>query len=141
MSEPEEDQAVQNLERSAVSVKRLRRAVESQQLRLDPAAGEQIRVALEDQMSKVDSWVSRAGGLTVNAPLGENPVAEAMATKFANRAEGTGRSFNDALRKYREVLEEARDAINAAMRTYERADEYAADSFRKIADDAFQRPV
>ncbi|MEV0696496.1 hypothetical protein AB0I53_01045 [Saccharopolyspora sp. NPDC050389] len=141
MTEPEEFQAVRNLERSVVGVKRLRQAVESQQLRLDPESGEQIRTALEDQMCKVDSWVSRAGGLTGNAPLGENPVGEAMAAKFANRAEGTGRSFNDALKKYREVLEEARDAIKAAMRTYERADEDAAESFRKIANDAIQNPM
>lgn len=141
MSEPEEVQVTRNLARSAASVRQLSQAVESQQLRLDPEAGERIRITLEDQMSTVDAWVSRAGALTTNAPLGENPVGEAMAMKFANRAEGTGRSFNDALKKYREVLEEARDAINAAMRTYEHADETAADSFRKIANEATPNPM
>ncbi|KAA5836293.1 hypothetical protein ABT337_14755 [Saccharopolyspora hirsuta] len=138
MSEAEEVRATRTLARSAASIKELRRAVESNDLRLDPAAGEQIRTALEDQMSTVDGWLSRASGLTANAPLGQNPVGQAMAAKFASRAEGGENSFSDVLTKYRAVLEEARDAINAAMRTYEQADERAADDFRKIADDAFR---
>ncbi|MER7015165.1 hypothetical protein ABT324_27355 [Saccharopolyspora sp. NPDC000359] len=123
------------LARSAVSIRELRRAVESNDLRLDPSAGEQIRSALEAQMSTVDAWLNRANGLTANAPLGQNPVGQAMAVKFASRAQGGENSFSDVLAKYRAVLEEARDAINAAMRTYEQADERAADDFRKIADE------
>ncbi|GAA4611061.1 hypothetical protein [Saccharopolyspora hordei] len=137
MSEVEELQATRTLARSAASVRELRRAVESDDLRLDPAAGEQIRAALEDQMSAVDAWLARARGLTTAAPLGMNPVGQAMAAKFAGRAEGDENSFTEVLTKYRAVLEEARDAINAAMRTYEQADERAADDFRKITDQAF----
>ncbi|MGW1681914.1 hypothetical protein [Saccharopolyspora sp. NPDC002376] len=138
MSEPEEVQATRTLARSAAGIKQLRQAVESQDLRLEPAAGEQLREALEDQMSTVDEWLRRANGLTGNAPLGQNPVGQAMAVKFATRAQGGENSFTDVLTQYRAVVEEARDAINEAMRTYRDADEHAADDFRKIADAAFQ---
>lgn len=132
MSEAEEAQATRALARSTASIKQLRQAVELQQLRLDPAAGDQIRTALEDQLSTVDGWLSRAGGLAWQAPLGQNPVGEAMAVKFATRADGGDNSFTAALGQYREVLEEARDAIVGAMRTYREADQTAADSLRKL---------
>jgi hypothetical protein len=132
MSEAEAEQASHTLSRSVAAVGSLRRAVESQDLRLNPAAGEQISAALEDHLAAVDGWLARADNLARHAPLGQNPVGEAMAAKFAGRANGDENSFVGVLKRYREVLEGARDAVNDAMRTYQHADEHAADSFQKL---------
>ncbi|MFI0464831.1 hypothetical protein ACH347_12190 [Saccharopolyspora sp. 5N102] len=132
MSEDVEERAKLALVRSVSGVRHLRKAVESEGLRLDPAAGAEIRSALEDQLSTVDDWLARSASLTQHAPLGQNPVGEAMAAKFAKRAEGDENSFTAVLTSYREVLEEARDAIVAAMREYRDIEEHVSDSFRKL---------
>lgn len=122
------EQASRMVARSAVEVGTLKRAVESQQLRLDPAAGEQIRSMLDEHIAKVDAWLRQTGDLARHAPLGENPVGTAMAEKFASRADGDETSFAGVLRRYREVLQEAQDAVGDAMRTYHEVDAHAADS-------------
>ncbi|MBB5154380.1 hypothetical protein [Saccharopolyspora phatthalungensis] len=132
MNNAEPEQASRALARSVAAVSSLRHAVESRNLGLDPETGGQIRAALEDHLTTVDGWLSRAGDLARHAPLGQNPVGTAMAAKFANRADGDETSFTEVLNRYREVLESARDAINDAMRTYRETDERAADSLRKI---------
>ncbi|MEU5852524.1 hypothetical protein [Saccharopolyspora shandongensis] len=132
MSEDVEERAQLALVRSVSGVRQLRNAVESGGLRLDPAAGAEIRSTLEDQLSTVDEWLTRSASLNQQAPLGQNPVGEAMAAKFANRAEGDENSFTAVLKSYREVLEEARDAIVAAMREYRDIEERVSDSFRKL---------
>ncbi|MEV5537009.1 hypothetical protein AB0L13_09110 [Saccharopolyspora shandongensis] len=132
MSEDVEERAQLALVRSVSGVRQLRNAVESGGLRLDPAAGAEIRSALEDQLSTVDEWLTRSASLNQHAPLGQNPVGEAMAAKFATRAEGDENSFTAVLKSYREVLEEARDAIVAAMREYRDIEERVSDSFRKL---------
>lgn len=132
MNETEAERASLALAQSVAAADSLRHAVESLDLRLDPEAGEQICAALEDHLATVDEWLSRASNLARHAPLGQNPVGEAMAAKFANRANGDDNSFGAVLKRYREVLEGARDAVSDAMRTYRQADEHAADSFRKL---------
>ena len=126
------EQASRVLVKSTAEVGALRQAVESQGLRLDPAAGEQILAALDEHRTKVDAWLKQAGAPARHAPLGENPVGTGMAAKFANRAEGHEHSFSGVLQRYREVLDEAYDAVRDAMRTYREADNSAADSFRKL---------
>ncbi|WP_249028288.1 hypothetical protein [Saccharopolyspora spinosa] len=83
-------------------------------------------------MSAVDDWLAKSASLNQHAPLGQNPVGEAMSAKFATRADGHENSFNAVLTRYREVLEAARDAIVDAMRVYREIEENASDSFRKL---------
>lgn len=106
--------------------------MKSQGLRLDPVAGAEIRAALEDQLSAVDDWLARSASLNQHAPLGKNPVGEAMAAKFATRADGHENSFNAVLKRYRQVLEGALDAIVSAIREYREIEERVSDSFRKL---------
>lgn len=131
MNKPDE-QASQSLAESTASVAAMRDAVESLDLKLDPEAGESIRSALDERLTSVDSWLSQARNLARQAPLGENPVGTAMAEKFAGRAEGGEYSLVAVLTRYREVLVDARDAIESAMRTYRETDERVADSFQKL---------
>ncbi|MCI2415799.1 hypothetical protein MOQ72_00045 [Saccharopolyspora sp. K220] len=123
------------LARSAEEVGTLRQNVESGKLKLDPAAGEAILAMLTEQRDQVDAWLARANNLARRAPLGQNPVADAMAVKFVSRTANQDGSFSDVLTRYRQILEEAHDAIGDAMRRYRELDEQAADSFRKVAPD------
>ncbi|GAA2785713.1 hypothetical protein [Saccharopolyspora taberi] len=121
------------VERSAAEVRSLHRSVESQDVWLDPAAGKRLREMLDEQLSRVEAWMKRSEDLARQAPLGRNPVGTAMAEKFAGRAGSTDEhSFAGVLQRYREVLEDARGAVDDAMRTYRQVDEQAADSFRKL---------
>ncbi|GAB3699539.1 hypothetical protein [Saccharopolyspora tripterygii] len=131
MSKPDE-QASQSLAESTASVDAMRDAVESLDLKLDPQAGETIRAALEERLASVDSWLTQARNLARQAPLGENPVGTAMAQKFVGRAEGGENSLVSVLTRYREVLTDAREAIQSAMRTYQETDQRVADSFHKL---------
>ena len=131
MNKPDE-QASQSLAESSASVATMRDAVESLDLKLDPEAGESIRSALDERLNSVDSWLSQARNLARQAPLGQNPVGTAMAEKFAGRAEGGEHSLVAVLTRYRDVLVDARDAIESAMRTYRETDQRVADSFQKL---------
>lgn len=131
MNEPDE-QASQSLAESTASVAAVRDAVESLDLKLDPEAGESIRSALDERLNSVDSWLSQAHDLARQAPLGQNPVGTAMAEKFASRAEGGEHSLVAVLTRYRDVLVDARDAIESAMRTYRETDQHVADAFQKL---------
>src|ERR1041384_8330742 len=62
--------------------------IKSGKVMLDPATGEELRKLLREQVDQVDSWLARAGRLARPAPLGANPVSDAMSTKFESRAEG-----------------------------------------------------
>ncbi|WP_406692422.1 hypothetical protein REH65_11560 [Saccharopolyspora sp. ID03-671] len=131
MNKPDE-QASSSLADSTDSVAAMRDGVEKLDLKLDPDAGEAIRSALDERLHAVDNWLSRARNLAREAPFGKNPVGTAMAGKFAGRAEGGENSLVSVLTRYREVLVDARDAIEDAMRTYRNTDERVADSFQKL---------
>lgn len=131
MNKPDE-QASRSLADSTASVAAMGEAVKSLDLKLDPSAGEAIRSALDERLNAVDSWLSQARDLARQAPFGENPVGTAMAGKFAGRAEGGENSLVSVLTRYRDVLVEARDAIEGAMRTYRETDQRVADSFQKL---------
>ncbi|WP_243789598.1 hypothetical protein [Saccharopolyspora gloriosae] len=124
--------ASKRLQASAAAVGTLRSDVASGRLQLDPAAGREVRELLTDQMDQVDAWLRRADDLGRRAPLGQNPVAEAMAGKFVDRTTSEGDSFTGVLKEYRRVLDEAQDAVGEAMRQYQTSDEHAVDMFQKL---------
>ena len=101
-------------------------------IELEPAAGEELRRALRDQADELDEWISRGQNLARRAPLGANPVADAVARDYAELASSGERSFVGVLTGYREVLRRAQDAIDDAMRTYRQADEHAAEELRDL---------
>jgi hypothetical protein len=125
--------ASQALARSAAEVGTMHENAKSGRLSLDPSAGEAIRSMLAEQMTKVDTWIKQAGNLARHAPLGQNPVGQAMAAKFAQRAESKDDSFAGVLTRYRQILSDAHDAISDAMRQYRQNDDSAAESLRKLA--------
>ncbi|GAB2686425.1 hypothetical protein GCM10027271_56400 [Saccharopolyspora gloriosae] len=124
--------AKQRLQASAAAVGTLRTDVAAGRLKLDPEAGREVQDLLTEQLDQVDAWLRRSDDLGRRAPLGQNPVGEAMAGKFADRATSEGDSFTGVLTQYRQVLDEAQDAVAEAMRRYQTADEHAVDMFQNL---------
>ncbi|CAM3703423.1 hypothetical protein KIPE111705_21100 [Kibdelosporangium persicum] len=117
----------------AADMATLRHDVESGQLRLDPEAGQQIRDMLARQMEQVDGWLAQARGLARRAPLGQNPVGDAMAAKFEERAGGGGTSFTAVFTSYRQVLQDTDDTVEEAMRRYRDVEERTSETFKRLA--------
>ncbi|APU16376.1 MULTISPECIES: hypothetical protein [Actinoalloteichus] len=122
----------------AQQVGTLKKDIEAGDLFLDPAAGEEIKTMLQDQMDRVDTWLERANALARRAPFGANPVGEAMALKFEDRAGGEGVSFRSVFTPYREVLQEAHEAVSQAMNLYQQIEQDNVDSFKRIRPDENQ---
>jgi hypothetical protein len=97
--------------------------ISSGKVMLDPATGEELRKLLLEQVEQVDSWLARAGRLARPAPLGANPVSDAMSNKFESRAEGDPLSFVNVMAAYRTVLQDTHDQVSAAITKYEQTDE------------------
>jgi hypothetical protein len=118
------------------AVAAIRDNVVAGRLALDPEVGDRIRSMLRDQMDRVDAWLRGAQQLARRAPLGRNPVGQAMAAKFEHRAGAADGSLSLAgvLTPYRLVLEEAHAAVDQAMKLYRRTEEDQVSSFHQLAD-------
>lgn len=102
-------------------------------LQLDPSAGEKLKAMLADEMQQVDAWLAKAGDLSRRAPLGRNPVGEAMAAKFANRAGDGSNALAGVLKSYRQILQETNDAVATAMNLYQGTEQRAVSSLKTAA--------
>ncbi|MGA6167440.1 hypothetical protein [Amycolatopsis magusensis] len=102
----------------AARVEGLRKQVASGDLAVDPAVGEEIRRMLTEQMDQVEVWLRRSIDLSRQAPLGQNPVAEAMAGKFQQRAGDADSALAGVLVPYRELLAKAHETVGVAMQRY-----------------------
>ncbi|MFD0206036.1 MULTISPECIES: hypothetical protein [Saccharothrix] len=124
------------LERRIAAVAAIRDNVVAGRLSLDPEAGDKILSMLRDQVDRVDAWLRGTRQLARRAPLGSNPVGQAMAFKFEHRAGAADGSSSLAgvLTPYRLVLEEAHAAVDQAMKLYRRTEEDQVDSFQQLAD-------
>lgn len=89
---------------------------------------------LAGQIDRVDNWLDRARSLARRVPLGQNPVGDAMAAKFEDRAGGMGTtSFANVFTSYRQVLCDAHDTVGEAMREYRDVEQRTTEEFRKLA--------
>lgn len=122
--------------RKIAAVAAIRDNVVAGRLTLDPEVGDKVLSMLRDQMDRVDAWLRGAQRLARRAPLGRNPVGQAMAAKFEHRAGADDGSLSLAgvLTPYRLVLGEAHAAVDEAMKLYRRTEEDQADGFRRLAD-------
>ncbi|KOV79635.1 hypothetical protein [Nocardia sp. NRRL S-836] len=111
----------------------LRDSVGSGQVRLDPTAGEELRRQLQHQIDQVDSWLEQSGhSIARPAPLGANPVGDAMRDKFTDRAAGEQHSFVGVMTAYRTVLEQTRASVVEAIENFTSLDEETQDELRKL---------
>ncbi|GAA3667010.1 hypothetical protein GCM10022267_61830 [Lentzea roselyniae] len=111
----------------------LRDTVSSGQVQLDPAAGEELRKQFQAQIDQVDAWIEHANtSIARPAPLGANPVGDAMRDKFTHRAEGEQYSFVSVMTAYRTVLEQTKNSIVEAIENFTRLDEDQQTELKKI---------
>ena len=106
----------------------LRETVDSGQVSLDPEAGERLHAMLVEQLDHANAWLAHANTVTERAPLGANPVGDAMAGKFESLAHGDPLSFVGVMTSYRDVLRQTLDAVTKAIHAIERVDsDYGAE--------------
>jgi hypothetical protein len=111
----------------------LRDTVSSGEVQLDPTAGEELRKQFQAQIDQVDSWLERANNTIARpAPLGANPVGDAMRDKFTQRAEGEQYSFVNVMTAYRTVLEQTKNSIVEAIENFTRLDEEKQAELKKF---------
>ncbi|WP_112227242.1 hypothetical protein [Lentzea atacamensis] len=111
----------------------LRDTVSSGQVQLDPTAGEELRKQFQAQIDQVDAWIEHANtSIARPAPLGANPIGDAMRDKFTHRAEGEQYSFVSVMTAYRTVLEQTKNSIVEAIENFTRLDEDQQTELKKI---------
>lgn len=86
---------------------------------LDPDAAQAVLKKIRSGKDAVDDLITKASDVGVAPQLGANPVGDAMAAKYADRAGGYGDSYLQALRNLRAQYEQVESAINSAIRNYE----------------------
>ncbi|GLZ30986.1 hypothetical protein Lesp02_31750 [Lentzea sp. NBRC 105346] len=107
--------------------------VSAGQVSLDPATGDQLRKLLREQIDQVESWLERAGRLARPAPLGTNPVGDAMSSKFEARADGDQLSFMNVMTAYRTVLEQTHESVDTAIKNFVQVDDDHHGDMQKLS--------
>lgn len=113
-------------------VAQLRTAAASGSLTIDAQTGQDLRKSLLAQADKVNTWLTTASGMSTALPMGQNWVGQAMATKFAGRADGGDASLAAVLRQYHSMLLEAADAVGQSVNNYQQAEHNISTTMRGI---------
>lgn len=106
-----------------------RAAVVNGQLGVDPDAAQVVLKKIRTGKDSVENLLRNAGALAEPPKLGANPVGDAMATKFSQRADGGSDSYAQALQNLYTQYDQAEQAIVAAMNHYHRMEQEASDAF------------
>lgn len=105
-----------------------RNAAVGGQLGVDPDAAQNVLKKIRAGKDVVENLINSSGTLAEAPKLGANPVGDAIATKFAERADGGGDSYATALQNLYGQYEQAEQAIVAAMSHYHQIDQDASDA-------------
>ncbi|GAA1200128.1 hypothetical protein [Prauserella alba] len=105
-----------------------RQAAVDGQVGIDPDHAETVLNKLRTGKDAVEALLQKAEELSTPPQIGANPVGNAMAAKFSERAGGR-ESYADALRNLYSQYDEAEQAITTAMRRYRDIDEDNAQPF------------
>lgn len=106
-------------------------AAASGQVGIDPDAAHTVLNKIRAGKDAVEALLNGAGALANPPKLGDNPVGQAMAAKFVQRADGGGDSYSAALQNLLSQYAAAEQGIVTAMARYHEADQAAADPFRQ----------
>ena len=98
------------------------------QLGVDPDAAQNVLKKIRAGKDSVENLLHGAGALAEAPKLGANPVGDAIAAKFVQRADGGGDSYTQALKNLYGQYEQAEQAIVAAMSHYHQIDQDASDA-------------
>ncbi|GAA3828302.1 MULTISPECIES: hypothetical protein [Amycolatopsis] len=105
-----------------------RNAAVNGQLGVDPDAAQAVLKKIRLGKDQVENLLRNAGALAEPPKLGNNPVGNAIAAKFVQRADGGGESYATALRNLYNQYQQAEDAIVAAMSHYDKIEQAAEDA-------------
>lgn len=105
-----------------------RSAAVNGQLGVDPDAAQNVLKKIRAGKDSVESLLNASGALAEPPKLGANPVGNAIAAKFVQRADGGGDSYTAALQNLFTQYEQAEQGIVEAMRHYQQIDQAAADA-------------
>ncbi|KAA9154940.1 hypothetical protein FPZ12_030920 [Amycolatopsis acidicola] len=98
------------------------------QLGVDPDAAQNVLKKIRTGKDSVENLLRNAGSLAEAPKLGANPVGDAIAAKFSQRADGGGDSYAQALQNLYGQYQQAEDAIVAAMSHYHQIEQDASDA-------------
>lgn len=97
---------------------------------IDPDAAQAVLAKIRSGKDAVENLIAKAGHLGSEPKLGANPVGQAMAAKFSDRAAGGGDSYVQALRNLHAQYDQVERAIVTAMRNYDELETEAVSTFR-----------
>lgn len=101
------------------------------QVGVDPEAAQTVLNKIRTGKDSVEALLRGAGALAEAPKLGANPVGEAMAAKFSQRADGGGDSYAAALQNLYNQYAQAEQAVVTAMAKYQEIDQTSADPFNQ----------
>lgn len=99
------------------------------QVGVDPDAAQAVLNKIRTGKDSVEALLNAAGTLAQPPQLGANPVGEAIAAKFVQRADGGGDSYAAALQNLYHQYEQAEQGIVLAMAKYHEIDHASAEPF------------
>lgn len=130
---PNANENFSELRQAVADVGQLGVNVRAGKVRVDPAVGSALLVAMRAHAEEIAQWQWRAGELARPLPLGDNPVGTSMGVKFASRAQGHDTALGTVLAQYRDAVVDAGAAIEQAMQRYAGNEHAIHDSFRRIS--------
>ncbi|MBB4687776.1 hypothetical protein [Amycolatopsis jiangsuensis] len=107
-----------------------RSAAANGQVGIDPDAAHTVLNKIRTGKDAVEALLNSSGVLAQPPKLGNNPVGNAMAAKFVQRADGGGDSYSSALQNLLGQYQAAEEGIVQAMARYHEIDQSSADPFR-----------
>ncbi|EHR53159.1 hypothetical protein SacmaDRAFT_4989 [Saccharomonospora marina XMU15] len=106
-----------------------RNAAATGQVGIDPDAAQAVLSKIRTGKDTVEDLLRNADNLAAPPRLGANPVGQAIAAKFSDRASGAGDSYAQALRNLYAQYDHAEQAIVTAMNRYHEFDRASAEPF------------
>ncbi|GGM44173.1 hypothetical protein GCM10012275_14000 [Longimycelium tulufanense] len=89
---------------------------------VDSATGQKMKDALTRIQDSVDRMLGQMKVVQRRTPLGSSPIAQAVAEKNELAAGGDNESAEYVLRKYKEVLAQAVEAVEKSVSNYDNAE-------------------
>lgn len=106
-----------------------RNAAATGEIGIDPDSAQAVLSKIRAGKDNVEALLAEAGALAVPPRIGANPVGNAMAAKFSDRAAGAGDSYAQALRNLYAQYAHAEQALTTAISRYEEIDQASAEPF------------
>ncbi|MEU6643271.1 hypothetical protein ABZ863_12050 [Saccharomonospora sp. NPDC046836] len=106
-----------------------RNAAATGQVGVDPDAAQAVLNKIRTGKDLVEALLGNAASLAAPPRLGANPIGNAIAAKFSERADGGGDSYAQALHNLYTQYEQAEQAIMTAMSRYHEIDQAGAEPF------------